>query len=96
MYKNYFNFIEAKNNDGSCHLNKATYSSELVTKLIDVYFNENSLIYDPFMGTGTTAVGCVKNNKKVIGFELSEEQTKYALDRLQSLVVDSDDFSDLD
>lgn len=28
-YENIFNFIEAKNNDGACNLNKATYSSEL-------------------------------------------------------------------
>lgn len=29
-YENIFNFIEAKNNDGSCKLNKATFSSDLV------------------------------------------------------------------
>ena len=34
FYKNTFNFIEAKNNDGSCKLNKATYSSDLCKQLL--------------------------------------------------------------
>ena len=33
-YENIFNFIEAKNNDGSCKLNKATFSSDLVGGVI--------------------------------------------------------------
>ena len=95
-YENIFNFVEAKNNDGSCKLNKATFSTELVEKLLNIYStSDNDVLLDPFMGTGTTAVGCVKNNKKVIGFEFSEEQTKYALDRLQRFVVASDAFSHL-
>ena len=85
MYKNYLNFIEAKNNDGSCHLNKATYSSELVTKLIDIYFKENSLIYDPFMGTGTTAIGCFLRNCNYIGSELSKNQVDYSIKRIEEL-----------
>ena len=86
MYKNYLNFIEAKNNDGSCHLNKATYSSELVTKLIDIYFKENSLIYDPFMGTGTSAVGCLLRKCHYIGSEISKNQVDYSIKRIKELV----------
>ena len=88
MYKNYTNYIEAKNNDGSCHLNKATFSSELVTKLIDIYFRENSLIYDAFMGTGTTAVGCLLKKCRYIGSEISEKQVEYAINRLKELIID--------
>ena len=88
MYKNYFNFIEAKNNDGSCNLNKATYSSELVMKLIDIYFNENSLIYDPFMGTGTTAVACLLKKCRYIGSEISEKQVEYTINRIKEMSND--------
>jgi hypothetical protein len=38
FYKNYTNFIEAKNNDGVKTTLKATYSTVLVTNLIDIYF----------------------------------------------------------
>ena len=36
-YENIFNFIEAKNNDEMCPYNKATFSSELVEKLLKIY-----------------------------------------------------------
>lgn len=89
FYENIFNFIEAPNNDGSCKLNKATYSSELVLKLLEIYASENDKIYDPFMGTGTTAIGCMKfyggedkNNLVCIGSEISEAQVQFAKDRI--------------
>ena len=88
MYKNYYNFIEARNNDGSCHLNKATYSSELVCKLIDIYFKENSLIYDAFMGTGTTAIACIMRKCNYIGSEISNKQVDYSLNRIKELLHD--------
>lgn len=73
FYKNYTNLIEAKNNDRFKTKLKATYSSELVEKLIHIYFPEKSLIYDPFMGVGTTAKGCINKNCNYIGSERVEE-----------------------
>lgn len=84
-YENIFNFIEAKNNDGTCKLNKATYSSELCEKLLNIYAKPNSLVYDNFMGTGTTAVACKRLNHTYIGSELSEGQCKFAEDRLNNI-----------
>ena len=55
IFENVFNFITAKNNDNSTDLNKATFSTELVRKLTSVYAKPKSLIYDPFIGKGTTA-----------------------------------------
>lgn len=93
-YENIFNFIEAKNNDGSCSLNKATFSSELVEKLLDIYStSDDDIILDPFMGTGTTAVGCKNKNKHFIGFELSAAQVEYANKRLG---IVENKWSDLD
>jgi DNA modification methylase len=40
------------------------------------------------MGTGTTAVGCGRLGKNCIGFELSEAQVQYTLDRLKSENID--------
>jgi DNA modification methylase len=81
-YENIFNFIEAKNNDGSCKLNKATFSSDLVEQLLNIYANDSNIVYDSFMGTGTTAVACDNLNLECIGSELSEEQWKYSIDRV--------------
>lgn len=81
-FENIFNYIEAKNNDGSCDLNKATYSSELCLKLLDIYANDKTNVYDPFSGTGTTALSCKIKNLNFIGSELSKQQCEYSFERL--------------
>jgi len=73
FYKNYTNIIEAKNNDGFKSKLKASFSSELVEKLIHIYFPEDSLIYDPFIGIGTTAKGCINKKCNYIGSEIEKE-----------------------
>lgn len=85
MYANYFNFIEAKNNDESCKLNKATFSSDLILQLMNIYVKPNSLIYDSFMGTGTTAKACMLYGCDFIGSEISEKQCEYAENRLKCI-----------
>ena len=87
FYKNYTNLVEAKNNDGiKCDL-KASYSTELVSKLINIYFKKDSLIYDSFLGIGTTAVSCKENGLNYIGSELNEKFYNIALQRLNSISV---------
>lgn len=90
-YENIFNFIEAPNNDGTCKLNKATYSSKLVLDLLNIYARENDVIYDPFMGTGTTVIGCLKymdgnNNLTCYGSELSAGQVEFAENRIAEYI----------
>jgi DNA modification methylase len=68
------NFIEAKNNDGSNNLNKATFSTDFVKQLIEIYAKPSSLIYDSFIGIGTTAKGCIETNNMFVGSELSINQ----------------------
>jgi site-specific DNA-methyltransferase (adenine-specific)/modification methylase len=80
------NFITAKNNDETTSLNKATYSSEFCVKLLEIYSKEGDLVYDPFMGTGTTGVACRMINRHFIGSEISESQVKHSSDRLARLV----------
>lgn len=86
-YENVFNFVEAKNNDGSCKLNKATYSSELCEKLLSLYGKEENVVFDPFMGTGTTAVACKRLKMKYLGTEISKDQCAYAEDRIANTIV---------
>jgi DNA modification methylase len=83
FYKGYNNLIEAKNNDGIiCDL-KASYSTELVSKLINIYFPKQSVIYDPFSGIGTTSVACKKLGLNYIGSEINEKFWKIGNDRLK-------------
>lgn len=88
-YEAIYNYIEAPNNDGKCPYNQATYSSELCLKLMDIYCQDNWIVYDPFMGSGTTAISCLKrgNGVSYIGSEISEQQCKYAEERIKTLCV---------
>lgn len=85
FYKNYTNYINAKNNDGyKCRL-KAAFSQDLVNQLIDIYFPKDSLIYDPFCGIGTTQLSCIKNECNYIGSELITEFYDIAIKRIEEL-----------
>jgi DNA modification methylase len=84
FYKNYVNFIEAKNNDGyKCKL-KASYSQDLCNQLIDIYFPKDSLIYDPFTGIGTTQLSCINKQCNYIGSEIDKEHFNIAIERINS------------
>ena len=86
IYENVYNFISAPNNDGSTDLNKATFSSKMVRKLLSIYAPPNSLVYDPFMGTGSTAVACVVDGHRYIGSEISNKQCEYAEKRIKPYI----------
>ena len=82
-YENIQSLIEAKNNDEVCPYNKATYSSDLCTKLLKIYAPKGALVYDPFMGSGTTAVACEKMELISWGSEISKNQCEWAINRLK-------------
>lgn len=86
-YKNlFFNFIEAANNDildlKINRLNSACFSTDLVKQLLNIYCKPHYLVYDSFMGTGTTAVACKQFGCNFIGSELSKAQVQFANNRL--------------
>lgn len=82
IYDNYYNFIEAENNDGACAIHKATYSTNLCFQLLDRYGLRGGVVYDPFMGTGTTAIAAIEQKMDFLGSEISEEYVNYANDRI--------------
>jgi DNA modification methylase len=56
---------------------------ELPETCILLSSSEGDTVLDMFMGSGTTAVACVKNNRNYIGFELSKEYCEMANDRVK-------------
>lgn len=51
--------------------------------LIKTYTSVGDLVLDNCIGSGTTAIACVKTKRKFIGMELSPEYCKIANDRIQ-------------
>ena len=81
-YENITNFIEAKNNDGPCPYNKATYSTDLCGQLLAIYAPSGCTVYDPFSGSGTTMLQCARMGIRCIGSEISENQCRYTKERI--------------
>jgi site-specific DNA-methyltransferase (adenine-specific) len=61
----------------------ATFPEQLANDHIISWSNENDIILDPFMGSGTTGKMAMLNNRKYIGFELSEEYCEIAEERIR-------------
>lgn len=62
----------------------APFPLELPHRLINLYSYKNDIVLDPFMGSGTTAIAAVRNNRNFIGYDISEEYTKIATERLMN------------
>lgn len=63
----------------------APFPEELPHRLINLYSFENDVVLDPFMGSGTTAVAALKNRRRFIGYDISEEYIKIAKERLTTV-----------
>ena len=57
----------------------------LTSHLIEILSNENDLVLDPFMGSGTSAVACLKTNRNFIGFEISKKYFDLCNKRIKSI-----------
>ena len=56
---------------------------ELLKFLIKTYTNENMLVLDCCMGSGSTGVACLNTNRKFIGIELDENYFNIAKERIE-------------
>ena len=56
----------------------------LLEYLIKTYTNENELVLDNCMGSGSTGVACVNTNRNFIGIELDEKYFNIAKERIEN------------
>ncbi len=61
---------------------------KLIAKLILASSNEGDLVFDPFVGSGTTAVTAHKLNRRYLGIEREKEYVAYTLHRLEKAKTD--------
>lgn len=50
--------------------------------MIPIGSDENDVVLDPYMGSGTTGVACIKTNRQFIGIEKNEEFFNMAVERI--------------
>jgi DNA modification methylase len=75
---NVWDFIVAGTNYG----HPATFPEQLANDHIMSWSNEGDIVYDPFMGSGTTAKMAIVNNRRYVGSEMSKEYCEIAEERI--------------
>jgi site-specific DNA-methyltransferase (adenine-specific) len=55
---------------------------ELMNHLLNIFTKENSLVIDPFMGSGTTMIACLESNRRCIGIEKNKSYYDIAKKRI--------------
>ena len=53
-------------------------------EIIKVHTNENDIILDPFMGSGTTGEAALNENRKFIGIEVNPKYFDMSKNRLKN------------
>jgi site-specific DNA-methyltransferase (adenine-specific) len=59
----------------------------LMEHLIKIFTKECDIIFDPFMGSGTTGIASIKNKRRFIGFEINKEYYENAIERFKKLEI---------
>ncbi|MHA3845574.1 DNA-methyltransferase [Mycoplasma sp. VS276A1] len=55
----------------------------VIEELILTHTNENDLIFDPFMGSGTTAIACIRTNRKYLGAEIDKDYYEKSIEKIK-------------
>lgn len=64
----------------------AVYPEELIEPCVLAGCPSGGIVFDPFTGSGTTAVVALRNSRNFIGTELNPEYCKIARNRIQSVM----------
>lgn len=59
----------------------------LLEYLIKTYTNENELVLDFTMGSGSTGVACMNTNRRFVGIELDENYFNIAKNRIENILL---------
>ncbi len=60
----------------------APFPVELPERLLRLYTYQGDVVLDPFMGSGTTAIAAVRNDRRYVGYDTEEQYRELALRRL--------------
>ena len=94
---NIWTFKTSKNGqeDEIAYKHPAIFPSQLVRDHLISWSNEGDLIYDPFMGSGTTAKMSILNNRNWIGSEISNEYCNIIEERVKKALEEKRKEKDL-
>lgn len=79
--------LEFKSITGKSCLHPTQKPVDLLEYLIRTYTNENDLVLDFTMGSGSNGVACLNTNRKFIGIEINEKYFNIAKDRIEAAIL---------
>ena len=79
--------LEFKSITGKSCLHPTQKPVDLLEFLVKTYTNENDLVLDFTMGSGSTGVACLNTNRKFIGVEINEKYFNIAEDRIEAAIL---------
>lgn len=57
---------------GKKHIHPAIYPNGLVERIVSISSNNDSLVFDPFLGSGTSLIAAAKMGRSFVGYEYNE------------------------
>ncbi len=64
----------------------AQFPEAVIERIIKVSSNAGEMVFDPFMGSGTTAVVALREKRCVLGFELNADYCRIIADRVENFL----------
>nr|AIE96875.1 DNA methylase N-4/N-6 domain-containing protein (yhdJ) [uncultured marine group II/III euryarchaeote AD1000_88_C03] len=65
----------------------AQFPEAIIERCIRGFSNEGDLVLDPFVGSGTTAVVCLRNGRRCVGIDLHRDYLENAVERLMRVTT---------
>jgi len=62
----------------------APFPVELPLRLIKLYTFEGEVVLDPFIGSGTTAIACLRTNRHFVGYDIEKQYVDITNTRIQN------------
>jgi site-specific DNA-methyltransferase (adenine-specific) len=75
-------FTHNKNTPGGAHHHETQKPLPLMLELVELFTDSGEVVLDPFAGSGTTGVACLRSGRRFIGIERDPKYAQVARDRL--------------
>ena len=76
-----FRHGECQSIGGSKTGHPAVFPLQLAIDQVVTWSNQGDIVLDPFMGSGTTGLACIQNDRQFIGIEISDKYVQIAKER---------------
>lgn len=76
-------FPNKRDKHGNLNIHDSQKPVSLFQTLIENSSNEGEVVFDPFMGSGTTAIACIRSNRRYVGCEIDNKFYELANKRIK-------------